>query len=92
MYCLFLAPKISKNLSNSFRNYFFAEDKEILKTLYQCLFNNLQNCFPNCFKKLLTPFIFKDIFDNILKNKENQKTNEWLMLINNTIDYKVKNL
>ena len=34
----------------------------------------------------------KDIFDNILKNKENQKTNEWLMLINNTIDYKVKNL
>ena len=41
-------------------------------------------------KKLLTPLILKDIFDNILKNKENKKTNEWLMLINNTIDYKVK--
>ena len=43
-------------------------------------------------KKLLTPLIFKDIFDSILKNKENQKTNEWLMLINNTIGYKIKNL
>lgn len=95
VYCLFLAPKISINLSNSFKgNYFFAEDKEISGNIIPMSIQQFTKLFSELFhkKKLLTPLILKDIFDNILKNKENQKTNEWLMLINNTIDYKVKNL
>ena len=95
VYCLFLAPKISINLSNSFKgNYFFAEDKEISGNIIPMSIQQFTKLFSELFhkKKLLTPLILKDIFDNILKNKENQKTNEWLMLINNTIDYKIKNL
>tara|TARA_A100001015_G_scaffold230081_1_gene260243 strand:- start:1279 stop:3264 length:1986 start_codon:yes stop_codon:yes gene_type:complete len=95
VYCLFLAPEISVNLSNSFKgNYFIAEDKEISGNIMPMSIQQFTKLFSELFhkKKRLNPLIFKDIFDKILKNKQNQKTNEWLMFINNIIDSVVKNI
>jgi hypothetical protein len=93
VYCLFLAPKISLNLSNAFKgNYFFTEDKEISGNIIPMTIQQFTKLFSELFdkKKLLTPLILKDIFDQILKNKENYKTNEWLTFINNTINTRIK--
>ena len=93
VYCLFLAPQISINLSNSFKgNYFFSENKEISGNIVPMSIQQFTKLFSELFhkKKLLNPIILKDIFDKMLKNKEKQKTNEWLTYINNIINTQVK--
>lgn len=93
VYCLFLAPQISINLSNSFKgNYFFSENKKISGNIIPMSIQQFTKLFSELFhkKKLLNPIILKDIFDKMLKNKDNQKTNEWLTYINNIINTQVK--
>ena len=93
VYCLFLAPQISINLSNSFKgNYFFSENKKISGNNIPISIQQFTKLFSELFhkKKLLNPIILKDIFDKMLKNKDNQKTNEWLTYINNIINSQVK--
>ena len=94
VYCLFLAPKININLSNSFKgNYFLSENEAISGNIIPMSLQQFTKLFSELFhkKKILTPLILKEIFDKILENKNNQKTKEWLICINNTIDIVIKN-
>ena len=94
VYCLFLAPKININLYNSFKgNYFLSENKEISGNIIPMSLQQFTKLFSELFhkKKILTPLILKEIFDKMLENKNNQKTKEWLIYINNTIDIVIKN-
>ena len=94
VYCLFLAPQIDLNLSNSFQgSYFDNQNNEYSGNIIPMTIKQFTKIFGELFhkKNTLTPIVFRDIFDKILLMKSEIKPNEWLFFINKTIEEKLQN-
>jgi len=94
VYCLFLAPQIDLNLSNSFQgSYFDSQNNEYTGNIIPMTIKQFTKIFGELFhkKNILTPLVFKDIFDKILLMKSEYKPKEWQFFINKTIEEKLQN-
>ena len=92
VYCLFIAPTIDLNLSNSFqRKYYDSKNEEYSGNIVPISIEQFSKMFLKLFheKKILTPLLFKEIFDIILEKKIEKEPKEWQTFINTTIEHKL---
>ena len=92
VYCLFIAPTIDLNLSNSFqRKYYDSKNEEYSGNIVPISIEQFSKMFLKLFheKKILTPILFKEIFDIILEKKIEKEPKEWQTFINTTIEHKL---